>query len=83
MALISQHFSEGVQLDNCFLPRPATFLDVSIALHLGDENISSTLIGDETALVDLSDDAWAAANHSDTVEANDLDSRNVATTFFY
>ena len=62
---------------------PTTFLDVHIALHLCYKNIATTLVDEETALVDLSDDAWVAANHPDVVEANDLDSRNATTTFYY
>ena len=79
--LVPQHFGEGAQLGDSFLPCPPTFLDVGIALHLGDENIMSTLIGDESALVDLSDDVWTAPNHPDTVEANCLDFGNVTATF--
>ena len=37
--LVPQHFNESVQLGDRFLPCAATFLDVSIALHLHDENI--------------------------------------------
>ena len=37
--------------------------------------------GDETALVNLSDDAWTTANHPDAVEANGLNSGNVLATF--
>ena len=60
---------------------PTTFLDVRIALHLCYKNIATTLVDEETALVDLSDDAWVAPDHSDAVEAEDLESRNVLNTF--
>ena len=83
LQLVPQHLSEGVQLGDCFLPCTATFLDISIALHLCDENIVSTLVGDETALVNLSDDAWAATNHPDAMEANYFDSGNILTTLFH
>ena len=81
LQLVPQHLDEGIQLDNSFLPCATTFLDVRIALHLCDENIATTLESEETALVDLSDDAWTATYHPDAVEANDLDSGNVTTTF--
>ena len=82
MELTLQHFSEGFQLGDGFLPCAVACLDNCITLHLRDENIVATLKVDETALVDLSDDAWAPTNHSDPVEANDLYSRNVTATFF-
>ena len=40
--------------------------------------IHKILHGEETALVDLSYDVWAAADYSDAVDAEDLKARNVA-----
>ena len=79
--LVPQHFNESVQLGDCFLPCVATFLDDFIALHLHDENIVPPLVGEEAALVDLSDDARVAPNYSDAVEAEGLESRNVLDAF--
>ena len=79
--LVPQHFNESVQLGDRLLPCAATFLDDFIALHLHDENIVPPLVGEEAALVDLSDDAREATDHSDVVEAEDLESRDVLNTF--
>ena len=79
--LVPQHFSESVQLSHSLLPCPAALLDVRVALHLHNKNIVPPLVGEEAALVDLSDDARAASNYSDTVETEDLESRNVKNIF--
>ena len=79
--LVPQHFNESVQLGDRLLPCAATFLDDFIALHLHDKNIVPPLVGEKAALVDLSDDALDAPDHSDAVEAEDLESRNVLNTF--
>ena len=36
------------------------------------------MVTEETAMVDLSYDVWAAADYSDAVDAEDLKARNVA-----
>ena len=79
--LVPQHLVESTQLGDCLLSCAATFLDDFIALHLHDKNIVPPLVGEEAALVDLSDDAGVAPDHSDTVEAEDLESRNVLDAF--
>merc|ERR1711978_313068 len=81
LQLVPQHFNESVQLGDRLLPCAATFLDDFIALHLHNENIVPPLVGEEAALVDLSDDARVATDHSDAVEAEDLESRDVLNTF--
>ena len=58
-----------------------TNIRYGVALHLHGENIVPPLVGEEAALVDLSDNAWVAPNHSDAVEAEDFESRDVLNTF--